>query len=159
MNPVYISVLQNSDSNIRLPLNYEYSSFGDPLFSSSSVDGFSHEYAVCSTSFELPIVSSTPSSTPFLHVSLGWTDYPGSISSAHALVNDLDLILVLNEFRSDFTKYFYGNGDLTGNTRDSNNNVEKVIIPLTMFVPNSVYLIRVSSINLPVVFFSSICCF
>jgi len=60
-----------------------------------------------------------PSSVPF-RVTLVWTDYPGSLAAAKALVNDLDLEVI----GPDGTHYF-GNG---GPGPDRLNNVEDVVV-------------------------------
>jgi len=60
-----------------------------------------------------------PTSAP-LRITLVWTDYPGALAAAQALVNDLDL-----EVAGPGSVHYYGNGGLAP---DRLNNVEDVVI-------------------------------
>ena len=77
----------------------------------------------------------TNTSAP-LHITLAWTDAPGSISAARALVNDLDLTVT-----GPGNTTFIGNGWI-----DRINNVEGVDIP---FPQAGSYTVKVSAYNIP----------
>jgi hypothetical protein len=84
---------------------------------------------------------------PF-HLTLVWTDYPGSPSAASALVNDLDLEVIA----PDGTRYtgnagVYTTGPcLRSGKWDACNNAESVLIPQAL---NGTYTVRVYGINVP----------
>lgn len=63
-----------------------------------------------------------------LHVTLVWTDAPGSTTAAVALVNDLDLEVTVNgqKFRGNV---FNGSSSVPGGSADNRNNVESVFLP------------------------------
>lgn len=83
------------------------------------------------------------SSTP-LFITLVWTDFPASPTSSIALVNDLDLEVVLPNgtimYGNDFTAPY-------NSTRDRRNNVERVHI---INPPTGIYTIRIKGYNIPV---------
>jgi hypothetical protein len=83
-----------------------------------------------------------------LHVTLIWTDYPGSPSAGKALVNDLDLELIAPD-----GKHYYGNSGvyssgscLRGGLWDACNNVEGIIIPQAF---DGTYSLIVYGYNVP----------
>jgi hypothetical protein len=97
---------------------------------------------------EPPPTQPSPSGNP-LRVTLAWTDYPGSLSAAKALVNDLDLEVIAPN-----GTHYYGNGGtytagsscLRNGVWDACNNLEGVIIPGAEY---GVYTIVVHGANVP----------
>jgi hypothetical protein len=73
---------------------------------------------------------------PF-RVTVAWTDFPGSISAARELVNDLDLTVTVggNTYKGNV---FSGGQSEIGGTRDSKNNVESVFLPAGVSGPFTV---------------------
>ena len=80
-----------------------------------------------------------PSQRPF-RATLAWTDYPGTLGAARALVNDLDLEVIA----PDGTHY-YGN-NATAGARDRTNNVETVWLNLA---PAGTWQVIVRGHNVP----------
>jgi subtilase family protein len=64
---------------------------------------------------------------PF-RATLAWTDAPGSTTANSALVNDLDLAVIIGG-RTYKGNVFSGDHSVTGGSADSNNNVESVFLP------------------------------
>lgn len=97
----------------------------------------------------------TPTPTPqpsggegVFRITLAWTDYPGELAAAKALVNDLDLEVIApngTHYRGNAGVYT-GGQCLRGGQWDACNNVEGVIIP---DAPNGVYQVIVRGINVP----------
>jgi subtilisin family serine protease len=83
-------------------------------------------------------IAAAPDDPAALRVTLGWTDYPGALPAARALVNDLDLEVVGPD-----GAHYYGNG---GSSPDRLNNVEDVVIEN---VPAGVYQVIVRAYNAP----------
>ncbi|KAL0491359.1 hypothetical protein AKO1_009876 [Acrasis kona] len=73
-------------------------------------------------SVSIPSWNAPKDGTP-MSVTLVWTDPPASPSSAFALVNDLDLVVVYNNITR------FGNSAQPSDVRDGINNVEKVVLP------------------------------
>jgi hypothetical protein len=69
----------------------------------------------------------TDPTKPF-RVTLAWTDAPGDLAAANALVNDLDLTVTVggNSYKGNV---FSGPYSITGGSPDSRNNVESVFLP------------------------------
>jgi hypothetical protein len=83
-----------------------------------------------------------------LRLTLAWTDYPGTLGAAKALVNDLDLEIIA----PDGTRYYGNQGLYTGGTClrdgkwDACNNVEGAIIPDARY---GTYTVIVHGHNIP----------
>ncbi|MGD0615189.1 MAG: S8 family serine peptidase [Verrucomicrobiota bacterium] len=69
----------------------------------------------------------TDSTQPF-RVTVAWTDPPGSLAAARALVNDLDLTVTVGG-ETYKGNVFSGATSVAGGTADSLNNVESVFLP------------------------------
>ncbi len=90
-----------------------------------------------------PTNTPTPTATPIggggpLRITLAWSDYPGTVGAARALVNDLDL-----EVTAPNGTVYYGNG---GATADRVNVIETVFLES---VSSGVYTVRVKGYNVP----------
>jgi subtilisin family serine protease len=99
--------------------------------------------------------SPSPTSTPPpttggpLHITLAWTDYPGTVPAAKALVNDLDLEVIAPDgahYYGNAGIYASGHSCLRDGKWDACNNVEGVIIPNAL---NGVYTVIVHGHNVP----------
>ncbi len=96
----------------------------------------------------------TPTATPTtgsgggLRITLAWTDYPGELSVAKALVNDLDLEVIAPDGSHHVGNAgLYVSGScLRGNKWDNCNNVEGVILSNA---PNGTYTVIVRGSNVP----------
>lgn len=84
-----------------------------------------------------------------LHITLAWTDYPGSVPASKALVNDLDLEVIAPNgahYYGNAGVYGSGNSCLRDGKWDACNNVEGVIIPGAL---NGAYTVIVHAHNVP----------
>ena len=69
----------------------------------------------------------TDNTEPLL-VTLAWTDYPGAVSAAIALVNDLDLVVTSPGGATYLGNVFSGGWSATGGSPDRTNNIESVFV-------------------------------
>jgi hypothetical protein len=84
-----------------------------------------------------------------LHITLAWTDYPGTVSAGRALVNDLDLEVIAPDgahYYGNAGVYASGHSCLRDGKWDACNNVEGVIIPNAI---NGAYTVIVHAHNVP----------
>lgn len=117
---------------------------GDPFTGSWMIRGYGNTTGTVPTPTFTPTVTPPPggSGGP-LRITLAWTDAPGTVGAAKALVNDLDLEVIA----PNGTTHYYGNAGvysggqcLRGGLWDACNNVEGVIIPNAAY---GTYTIRV----------------
>jgi hypothetical protein len=104
------------------------------------------------------VPASTPTKTPTgpppvnagpLRIILAWTDYPGSLSAAKALVNNLDLEVIAPDgthYYGNAGLYGAGNSCLRDGKWDKCNNVEGVLIPVSKV---GEYTVIVHGVNIP----------
>jgi subtilisin family serine protease len=96
-----------------------------------------------------PTGTPPPSTGGPLHITLAWTDYPGTASAGKALVNNLDLEVIAPD-----GAHYYGNAGIYGSGHsclrdgkwDTCNNVEGVLIPNAI---NGAYSVIVHGYNVP----------
>lgn len=84
-----------------------------------------------------------------LHITLAWTDYPGTVPAGRALVNDLDLEVIAPDgahYYGNAGVYASGHSCLRDGKWDACNNVEGVIIPGAV---NGAYTVIVHAHNVP----------
>ncbi len=81
-----------------------------------------------------------------LAATLAWTDAPGAVGAAPALVNDLDLALATAGGITWSGNAFADGASVPGGAADRLNNVEKVLLPLP---PDDVYTLRVQAAAVP----------
>ncbi|HZD55809.1 MAG TPA: hypothetical protein VE136_03750, partial [Anaerolineales bacterium] len=96
-----------------------------------------------------PTGTPPPSTGGPLHITLAWTDYPGTVPASKALVNDLDLEVIAPNgahYYGNAGVYASGNSCLRDGKWDTCNNVEGVIIP---GAPNGSYTVIVHAHNVP----------
>jgi subtilisin-like proprotein convertase family protein len=80
-----------------------------------------------------------------LHISLVWTDAPGSPAAAQALVNDLDLEVTIGG-KTYKGNVFNGSVSAVGGSADHKNNVENIFLPAGQ---TGVFQVRVTARSLP----------
>jgi hypothetical protein len=97
-----------------------------------------------------PTVTPTPTMGGTLKAILVWTDYPGALSAAKALVNDLDLEIIAPDgathYYGNSGVYTAGNKCLRSGLWDQCNNVEGITIPN---MQSGNYQIKVYGHNVP----------
>ena len=80
-------------------------------------------------------------------VTLVWTDYPGSMGAAKALVNDLDLAVTAPDGVTTYLGNVFANGaSVTGSSADRLNVEEQVLIPAAQ---QGLYTVTVTAYNVP----------
>ena len=104
IDPLLIVV---SPFEIQTHLQYTTSLLGDPIFDNTKGEAVVHEYAFCTTHFD-HFTANASLPDPFVRATLVWTDYPGSENAAHALVSDLDLVLMKESDRDNKTLFRFG---------------------------------------------------
>jgi subtilase family serine protease len=87
------------------------------------------------------------SSGQAVKVTLVWTDYPGSIGAAKALVNDLDLTVTAPDGVTTYLGNVFANGaSMNGGSADRLNVEEQVLLPAAQ---QGLYTVTVTAYNVP----------